>query len=493
LGSGSVQRLGGSLNSLTGIVAGILLVIVLAREASLWIGHVSCERAWDDGAVQLARDVHYNAQGGPIYTDFRRPPYVAQEYDPAIPFFARRLTRIFGSDVFACLRIGRWLTIAGTFAACIAMVLLARRFSSFQAAAIAAVAFALTPVFFPWFSEFRVDMPALFLELMGLYAFSLGADLAALFILLAAFLTKQTYVAGIVSVVVLSWWRGDRRRAVKLAAGWAIVVAIAVSLIQWRNPFFLLNTMAAHVPLWDWSAPPDLLGRILLSMLPLVALAVVGVRRKARAMELELAYAIVAALLCGFFALRWGSDFNYFLELAAAIAVIAAGGIDVVLAAGTAAPGIWQAGIGVALAAVLMCPALVGGKLAVGHLLRLDFRFPAQSCDPGWNPEAFRILAKTDGPILTQLPDISLRLPRVVWAPEFDVLRSMRREGLFDDSELVAMVSQKKISAIVLGREGLNGEYRGRPFFWPRLRLAIEQNYVPVPAENPPYLMVPSR
>jgi hypothetical protein len=478
-------------DGLSGWVATALLLVLVARAAQLWIVHIGCEQTWDDGAIQLARGIHYHALGRPIYSDFRQPPYYALEYGPTIPVLESPLTGLFGSSVFACLRTGRGLTIAITLAVWLTMIALARRFSSRQAAAIAVLGFALTPVFFPTFSEFRVDMPALLLELAGLYAFSAGLDLVALILFAAAFMTKPTYVAGIAAAAGLSLQRGERWHAVRFAAGWLVIVVTSLAVIQWSNPLYLLNTMASHVPLWDPAAPPQLLGKILLAMVPLVVLALVGLRRQAPPMNLMIAYAIAAFASCGIAALRWGSDLNYFIELAAAVSILSASGLDFMLAASRSLPRPWQAAIGVVLAVILAIPALAAKKLALRSLARLELGLPAESCDTGWNPEVFRALAKTDGPILTDLPDISLRLNGPVWAPELDVLGSMRARGLFDDSYLIGLIENRKIPAIVLGPGGLDAGYRAREFFWPRLRQAIEQNYTPVRSGVQPYWLAP--
>ena len=102
-----------------------------------------------------------------------------------------------------------------------------------------------------------------------------------------------------------------------------------------------------------------------------------------------------------------------------------------------------------------------------------------------------RLLARTDGPILTTLPDISLRRDGQVWAAEFDVLGSMRARGLFDDRNLIGLIANKRIPAIVLGPEGLDAEYRGRTFLWPDLRRTIEQNYTPAASGPQLSLLVP--
>jgi hypothetical protein len=475
----------------TRLIAILLLFLGVARLEQLWTTHVVCELTWDDGAVQLARDIHYYALGWPMYSDLRKPPYYALEYGPTVPLVLAPLTRLFGTDVFTCLRLGRGLTIAASFAVCLMMVLIARRFSSLPAAVIAVLGFVLTGVFFQSFSEFRVDMPALFMELSGLYATSLGLYPIALVLFVAAFMTKLTYVAGIVAAVGWSWWRGKRKRSLALAVSWLVLAGCTVIFVQLGNPFYLLNTFEAHVPLWDWLAPVQLLGSVGLAMLPLLLLAVVGFRRNSSTKGLELAYACAGLALGELSALRWAGGNNYFLELAAAVAILAAPGIDVVLAASSEFSRPGQLAAGVALAAILTLPAAVTRKMSLRSLFALKFRLSADSCVMPWDFSALRLLEQVNGPILAALPNVCLRLNERVWTPEFDVLNSMRSWGLFDDRQLIEMISSKRISAIALTADGLDQKYRGRREIWPQLREAIERNYVSLNPDALPYLMVP--
>ena len=289
-------------NSMTGQVVIALLLLLLARAVQLWIAHIGCEQTWDDRVVQLARSIHYYALGRPIYNDFRRPPYYALEHGPTVPVLALPLTRLFGASIFACLREGCGFTIAVTLATRLLMVLLARRFSSMEAAAIAVMGFALTPSFFPTFSEFRIDMPALLLKLAGLYAFSAGVDGFALAFFLIAFVTKPTYVAGIGAAAGLCGWRGERERSLKLATGSLVVVAISLALVSVAQPFLSAQHGSA-CPFVGLGGSPKLLGRILLATVPLVVMALVGLRRARHGSDDRLYDCRVRVVRI--FALRW--------------------------------------------------------------------------------------------------------------------------------------------------------------------------------------------
>lgn len=123
------------LRTATGWVAIAILCLFVARATQLWLALAGCEQTWDDGAVQLARDIHNYTLGQALYSDFRGPPYYALEYGPTVPLLMRTLTRASARGTLACLRADRLLTIATSFAAFACLLLLARQFASAPAAA----------------------------------------------------------------------------------------------------------------------------------------------------------------------------------------------------------------------------------------------------------------------------------------------------------------------------------------------------------------------
>jgi hypothetical protein len=81
--------------------------------------------------------------------------------------------------------------------------------------------------------------------------------------------------------------------------------------------------------------------------------------------------------------------------------------------------------------------------------------------------------------------------PNLQWV-DLMVLASMQEVGTFDDRALVDDIQHRRVAAFALDEEGLVRNFRGRPLFWPRLRRAIEANYIAVPRVGPPIVMIPS-
>jgi hypothetical protein len=70
-------------------------------------------------------------------------------------------------------------------------------------------------------------------------------------------------------------------------------------------------------------------------------------------------------------------------------------------------------------------------------------------------------------------------------------LRAMFDSGRLDDRPLVDEIERRRVTAFALDWQLLDRQWQGRELFWPRLRKAILDNYVPVPGLGPPYLMIP--
>jgi hypothetical protein len=111
--------------------------------------------------------------------------------------------------------------------------------------------------------------------------------------------------------------------------------------------------------------------------------------------------------------------------------------------------------------------------------------------DP-WDSHTLAMLRTIDGPILTDTAELNLvdARPNLQWI-DLMVLASMQQIGTFDDRALIDEIQHRRIAAFALDAEGLDRNFRGRPMFWPRLRGAIEANYVAVPGDGPPLLMIP--
>ena len=479
-------------------VAVAVMFLPAARTIQGWICSAGAPVTWDYGPAQLAVRVAMLVRGIPLYRDFRVPPYIPLVYGPIVPWITARLAPYFGSGAIAALEAGRIITIASTLAVCALIVVLARKMGvSTAAGALAALGFLVAPIVQRWGFAYRVDMPALACELGGVAAFASGLSIPALAMFVITFFIKQGRVAGIAAVVLYCWISGQRRRAFTSGIIWLGMVAAGAAILALIFPWYWLNAFGAlGVTRYDVRAAILWLAILIGGDPVLVVLAGVAILRRRMTDRLMLCY-LGAAIAENFLSsIRWGSNAYYFIPALAAVAIVAASGIDMILerlvamrpAVGAAAAA--ALAIGLSAGCLVMAPAIGGITLAARF--RPSFRCEMIAREP-WNSTGLARLGAVGGPILTDSADLCLidRRANLQWI-DLMVLGSMRARGSFDDSALLAQIRGHQIAGFALDSEGLGREFRGRAFFWKALRTAIEQNYRMVAAPGPPYLMLPN-
>lgn len=479
------------------IVAVAAMLLPAARTIQGWMCRVDAPVTWDYGPAQLAVRVDLYVRGVALYRDFRHPPYIPLVYGPVVPWLTAMLAPRFGSGAIAALEAGRIITLAATLTASVLIFILARKTGASAGASIlAALGFIVAPIIQRWGFDYRVDMPALACELGGLAAFAAGLSIPALAMFTITFFIKQGRVAGIAAVVLYCWLSGDRRRALTLATGWLAIVAAGIAILASLFPTYWLNAFGAlGVTRYDVRAAIEWIA-ILVGGTPVLAvLAGAAILRRRTTDRLMLCYLGVAIAENFLSSIRWGSNAYYFIPTLAAVAVVAANGIDMILERARAMRPAIGAASAAALALGLSAGYLVMAPATRGMTLAGVFR-PSLRCDlialEPWNATALARLGAIDGPVLTDNADLCLidRRRNLEWI-DLMVLGSMRSRGNFDDSALLVQIREHQIAAFALDSDGLRREFRGRPFFWKDLRTAIEQNYRTVAAPGPPYLMLP--
>jgi hypothetical protein len=480
------------------MIAIAALLLLAARTMQGWLCRVGAPAVWDYGPAQLAIHVAMFARGAPMYRDFRSAPFIPLVYGPVIPALTAGLAPRFGSGPMAALEAGRMLTIASTLLVCLMIFLLARRVGAgLSAAILAMLGFMLSPIALRWGFEYRVDMPVLACELTGIFAFAGGATATAIILFVGSFFIKQAHAVGIATVVLFSWTSGQHRRAITLALIWLLVFAASTALLAQLYPYYLLNSFGAVRTIsMDFAAPILFVAVLIGGSVGLVIFAVVALTRRRMTDRLTLCMLTVAAIHDLASCLRWGSNAYYFLPMLAAVAIIASAGIDLALVRMRAMNALAQVGAGVALACLLalgfiLAPRAIAMSLgeAVSPSMHCDVLTPSP-----WDPHALRILRSIDGPVLTDQAELKLVDDRgnLQWI-DLMVLTSMQQLGTFDDGALLETITRRQIAAFALDGDGLARNFRGRQFFWPRLRRAIDANYQTVPAVGPPFLMIPKR
>jgi hypothetical protein len=449
-----------------------------------WLCRITAPVTWDYGPAQLAIRVDILVRGVALYRDFRTAPFIPLIYGPIVPWITASLAPGFGSGPMAALEAGRVLTIASTFTVCALIFVLARNnHASFPAASLATLGFVLSPIVLLWGFEYRVDAPALALELGGIFAFAGEMVAPAIAMFAASFFIKQEHAIGIVAVVLFCWWSGERRRACTLGISWLAIVAIGTAILIAINPWYSLNAFGAvRVMRFDFSAPILFFGVMIGGSVSVAILSIVALTRRRITDPLMLCLLGVALAHDLASCLRWGSNAYYFLPTLSVLAIISANGINLILErvrAMRAAPQL-AAGFGLALA------------LSLGYL-SAPRELTQFHVDPAWDAHALKRLRSISGPIITDTAELSLidARPNLQWI-DLMVLASMKELGTFDDAPLLADIRAHRIAAFALDADGLNRNFRGRPFFWPTLRREIENNYTTVPGAGAPFLMLPN-
>jgi hypothetical protein len=486
-------------DNLCATTAIVLALLPAARIFQGWVCRINSPREWDYGPAILAVAVRRIRHGDLLYNDFLRPPYpTVALYNPVAIYLAAMFAPLFHAGPIAELEAGRLLVLLATVATCTLIFLLTRRLGADRAAAsILTLAFALSPLLQPWGFEFRVDMPALVFELAGLYLFHAGLLLPAGAAFVCAFFTKQSYVSG-TAAAILYWALNSRwRHALALSAFWLVAVVFVMTLLRWFFPYYLLDAYLTLLPTPSYSYPlaVGVLGRFLLWQFPLVVIAALGLLGQGPRRDVMACYLMVALALNSLSSMRWGSNVYYFLPTLAAAAIVAGPPLSELLGRSVVLRSPYKVLLGAAIAWALIVPLMLAGVTDFSAIRRAiashGFGCPYGK-EPPWDEHAFQLLDSLKGPVLAD--DFAAILhdgTRHIEGIDFMALRQMLESGGFDDRPLVDDIEHRRIAAFALDQELLDRQWQGRKFFWPRLREAILDNYVPVPGVGPPYLMIP--
>jgi hypothetical protein len=457
-----------------------------------FVYRIQSPAVWDYGPGWLAMAVQRVLRGRPLYDDFLHPPYAGLVYNPLSVLVAARLTPLFRPDPLAPLEAGRLLVVCSTAGVCILVFLLARREGGGWAGSfIVVLCLLISPLFATMGFEFRADVPALALELAGLYLFETKIAWAAVACFALAFFTKQDYIAGIGGVLLYLMLNQRWRPMLLIGFGWLISAAILTAAAQVVWPHYLANVYFALAPIYVFRAGLSMDAFVLLKFFAIFALAAAFLIRKGLKASSAACFLLVAAVTETSASLRWGSNVYYFLPAIAAAAIIAAPQLnDILNLIGSAAlPLRALCGLAIAwVASVAWVYSLHEGLWsgALPHHLS-----HTESIGP-WDPRSLEELRAAKGLVFTDLPELELVDPSArFFETDPELLRAMHKRDLFDDGQLLNMISTHQFTIFAFDNTKLDREWQGQPFFWPELRRTIEANYVAVPDIGPPYLMVP--
>jgi 4-amino-4-deoxy-L-arabinose transferase-like glycosyltransferase len=241
------------------ILIGILLVVLLAGSLSVAAGTIMGLRNFRDvdypdsaNLLRVGEFVH----SGRLYPDFQRPPYLVTVYGPltyvwlGVPY---RLSEAAGVSREVSVRFA----IVCAFLACALLTFLINRcIYGLVGAAWLSVAFAVSPLpLAHWTTQVRGDFFALAFSLSSIYLLLrsngrwhfLGAAAAAG----CAVLTKQTFVAAPLAIIVWLAWRRRWKESVLLGSTVLLTVAVVFVGMLWREPLMWKHIAALRSPLFE--------------------------------------------------------------------------------------------------------------------------------------------------------------------------------------------------------------------------------------------------
>jgi hypothetical protein len=462
------SRLGGVLL----VMVGCLLLVLAADRVARGVAAIQrpVEAMYGEAIIydQAARLL----RGEALYQPLDRPPFTVSAYTPlyyavvaglrmlAGPGFGPGRMVSFGTGLCAAILVGR---LAARRAA-------DRRAGLFAAALFLGLGF---PGDYPWFAFYKEDMLGVALSLGAITALDRGCDrrravCAGVFAGLA-FLTKQTFVAASLAGFVWLWYR-NRASAATFAASVLAVAGVPCVLLALSSGAFLDNTVRANVNLFR--ADVLLSNLAILERYQGVALRMTLLPAVTRTLPWRHwlrdplgAFWLVSLVLLPLELAKVGSNWNYWIESAAATAVLATRGMwELALRAGVG--GFGRIAAWVALLALLASPVwLPRPSVSLGtvaeHTLQPD---TGQATEFAQVLE--RVRTEPRGVLAEPLDIVALADREILLEPY--VFSILHRGGQWDASPAVRQICAGQVGLLVLDHplEDPDWEFHGYPH-WP--------------------------
>lgn len=192
-------------------------------------------------------------RGNNIYRPLTDYPYVAGTYPPLYMW----IVSLFHEDArpdFGPGRIVVWMSTIGI--AAVIAIIIALRTRRMAPAAVAALAFLATYEVYQWIAYYRVDLPALYLTLLGLSFIVLAprylpARICALLFFVLAVYTKQTTLAAPLAATV-ALCALDVRRGIAFGAWFVILVSLPFAAYTFLTEGqFAIHTVLYNINTYD--------------------------------------------------------------------------------------------------------------------------------------------------------------------------------------------------------------------------------------------------
>jgi hypothetical protein len=374
--------------------------------------------------------------------DLARPPFTVDNYPPVFPLVTAGLARVTHLSV---LRAGRLVSLLAALAGAALIARLARRDGDDRVPGCFAATLFLSHFFVIQFAVVaRVDLLAL--------AFSLGAlallrarprsaaiALSASVCCVLATFTRQTYALATPLACIAFLWQERRANALLFAAMTAAMTAFGVLLLQHlTDGGFWLHVIRSNINAFSFLRLGEFAGRFVLASAPMIVLVRLAWHRPATSWERALLVYAVAAGVAAVTVGKVGSMHNYWLELVAALALLAAPALSTWRAAPRARVLLAQT----AWTACLFAPALWH------HPLPLGFLAPAPS------QAVATLMRSSEGPVLAdEAMAILVHEGRTLEYQPFE-RRQLAAAGLWNLGPIADLLNAQRFGLIVLRDPG---------------------------------------
>jgi len=469
-----------------------LLFLILASYGFFFVHHavrvIPFPVDVDNSEGYLLNEARLWSEGCSPYRDFHSPPWLVANYPPLYPLILSLPAR-WGGLSFAWGRALSALSVVG-ISVVIYLILWGRTRSHYWSS----IGAFLFPSFFhvySWGALHRVDLLGLLFAALGLLAVERGRRLVwPLLLFLAAFLTRQTYVAPVLAAGFVMAAKGRRRSAAWLAGGFfgSAVLLVGLASLLTGGEFFrhtILYNMNDYR--WEDAWVYQLHLCRYTAVFAAFALGLVLVDFRERTWDWVPVYVFLGWLV-SLTAGKVGSAENYLLELVLGIS------------------------LAVPLFALRLRKTLSAGPRSLAFVVPLlllfgnfqNFHVPRTEAGPAWlktwgrrydfaftpvggdYATAVALLAegkRTAGPVLSQYAGWTLLSGHEVLFHPF-LVRQLSLQGRFDERHLLSRVRAREFDAVLisddlgddpdpasfrLGSERFSGDF---------YRLLIEAGYV---------------
>jgi hypothetical protein len=455
------------------IVLGFFIVAAAIIFALYAVMSVMYRYSLDYGEAPLIDQAVRLSSGENIYRpDISTPPYTIANYPPLYVISLIPFLNWFDSPFHMARVISVIATLlTGAFISLIIYTLSKNRY----AALVAAMLFFASPYVVQWSGRARIDSLAL--------AFATGA----LFVLVrwpkerwtwliggllfvAAIYTRQSYALAAPLAGFVWLWTQDKRRAFSLAllvGGLGIALFFLINTLT--NGGFYYNIVTANVNSFSWERLKDNLAQLWADNYIILVLSVVFLFIGWRSQKswLIVAFFLVGGLLSALTVGKIGSNVNYFLELAAALALV--GGAFVVWS--EAYP--WRSTV------VLLLIALqIGLLLRSSMQLNVDWILSQRYSDFNAMQMLEQEVKDMDGPVLAdEYMGLLTMNDRPLYFQPFE-LSQLAEAGMWDQKPLLDEIKNQNIDGILIHHFDTSPVFKER--WTAELLAAIDEYYRPV-------------